>query len=229
MTVTTFAAATLTAHINACSTGLLAYGQLPSAISGCFENNGQAAFNPTSAYSCVATAPIYCQATTACAPAATATPIIPPYDNPGFESGTLGSWTEVAPATPGNLVSSISTEQVHSGQYSLKLQYNNVADDFIGWTHKVQFEPGAKYQFSFWYYSLSNLSRGTLSLKVEYPGLSIPLVVQMSTQAPLKWAQQTFTLTPTTSFGTFSVTYAATKGNVGNTMYIDDVTFTKVG
>lgn len=156
-------------------------------------------------------------------------PLIPPFDNPSFESGTLGSWTEVPPATPGNLVGSISTEQAHSGQYSLKMQFNNLADDFIAWQHKVRFEPGARYEFSFWYYSLSNQSRGTLSLKVEYPGTSLPLVIQMSAQGPGKWVQQKFSLTPSTSFGTFSVTYLSTKGTVGNSIYIDDVTFTKIG
>ncbi|KAB5511597.1 hypothetical protein GE09DRAFT_1269843 [Coniochaeta sp. 2T2.1] len=176
-------------------------------LPGFVDNIVAGRFNAPSAYSCVSRASIYCHETSACAPAAIATPIIPPFDNPSFESGILGSWTEVPPATPGNLVGSVSTEQAHSGQ--------------------VRFEPGGRYEFSFWYYSVSNQSRGTLSLKVEYPGTNIPLVIQMTSQGTGRWIQQRFTLTPTTSFGTFSVTYAATKGTVGNTIYIDDVTFTK--
>ncbi|KAL2197483.1 hypothetical protein P885DRAFT_77166 [Corynascus similis CBS 632.67] len=166
MTVTTLPAATLIAHINACNTNLQFYG-------------GQLAPERSQLYLIRLH---LLPSNLSLGSSATSTPLIPPYDNPSFETGTLGSWTEIPPKTPNNLIGSITTEQSYSGQHSLKLQYNNLADDFIGWEHRVRFEPGARYEFSFWYYSLSNQSRGTLFLKVEYPGTSLPLVVQMANQ-----------------------------------------------
>ncbi|KAK0658892.1 hypothetical protein QBC41DRAFT_187981, partial [Cercophora samala] len=185
--------------------------------------------NPLSAHACISSAPIYCQPTLACSPPpATTTPLIPPYDNPSFESGTLfGSWTQNTPTTPANFDTSISTEQAHSGTRSLKLVYNNLADDFISWEHRVRFEPGARYEFSFWYYHLVQ-HRGTLSLRVEYPGTSMPLVIQMAHQGVERWLNQKFSLTPSTSFGTVIFSYAAARGTTGgDTVWVDDVTVTK--
>jgi hypothetical protein len=141
--------------------------------------------------------------------------------------GTFGSWTEISPATPGNLVGSIDTTQSHSGQYSLKLQTTGLAVETIGWEHRVRFEPGGRYEFSFWYYHLAQV-RGTLSLRTQYPGTSIPLVIQMSTTQTGQWIQQKYSLTPSASFGTVAVTYQTTNAGVGaDTIWIDDITVTR--
>ncbi|KAK3314268.1 hypothetical protein B0H66DRAFT_568108 [Apodospora peruviana] len=220
---------TISLHASACTSALIAYSsQVVPEVSGCFANLGQAAFDPASAFSCVSAAPIYCQSTSACPPAATATsnPIIPAYDNSGFEKGDLGNWHQINPATPGNLLTTVSTDQAHTGSYSLKLTYNNLADDSTGWVHRVKFEPGGRYEFSFWYFSTSNLSRGTLSLQVQYPGQALQLVVSMTSQPTGRWIQQKFSLTPSTSFGTLSVTYQATK-TAPMIVYLDDITLTR--
>ncbi|KAM7187583.1 hypothetical protein V8F33_011139 [Rhypophila sp. PSN 637] len=230
MTITTAPSATLSAHISACTSALRGFdNQLVPEVSGCFENIGQPAFAPPSAWSCIASASIFCSSTIACAPSSTSQPIIPPYDNGSFESGSFGSWTLTPPATPDSIIGSISTEQAHSGSHSLKLQSSNLADDFASWSHRVRFEPNGRYEFAFWYYSTSNLSRGTLSLRVEYPGTSVPLVIQMTSQPTARWIQQKFSLTPAASFGTISVGYLSTRLTTGsNVVYIDDVTVTKV-
>ncbi|KAM7213960.1 hypothetical protein V8F06_010659 [Rhypophila decipiens] len=231
MTITTAPSATLSAHISACTSALRGYdNQLVPQVSGCFENVGQPAFVPASAWSCIAsTASILCSSTTACAPSSTSQPIIPPYENPSFESGSLGSWTLTPPATPDSITGSISTEQAHSGSHSLKIQSSNTADDFAAWTHRVRFEPNGRYEFAFWYYSTSNLSRGTLSLRIEYPGSNVPLVIQMTSQPTERWIQQRLSLTPAASFGTIGVGYLSTTSTAGsNVVYIDDITVTKV-
>lgn len=230
LTITTLAAPSVTAHAVACNSALRGYdAQLAPEVSSCFSNLDQpAGFNPTSAYSCISSASIYCSATSACAPVATSAPLIPAFTNPGFESGDFGSWYEIPGATPNNLVGTISTENAHNGSYSLKLQFNNLASDYVGFAHRVRFEPGGRYEFSFWYYHLA-LATGTLALRVEFPGTNLPLVIQMNSQGVNRWLQQKFTLVPSTSFGTFSVTYQSTKQTFGDTIYIDDVTMTKVG
>ncbi|KAK4163305.1 hypothetical protein QBC43DRAFT_188283, partial [Cladorrhinum sp. PSN259] len=185
-------------------------------------------FNPLSAYNCISNAGVLCTSTSACAlPTSTSAPIIPEYNNPSFESGDLGSWKYVPGSpSPGNLLSEISTEIVHSGNYSLKLQVTNSVGATDAWTHRVKFEPGARYEFAIWYYQIAR-STGTLAIRVESPVTTLSMVIQMGNQPVGMWTQQKFSLTPSTTFGTFSVTYLSVKGAVGNVIYIDDVTVTK--
>ncbi len=50
---------------------------------------------------------------------------------------------------------SVSTvEETTSSSSTEETGPTSSADGYIAWEHKVQFESGARYQFSFWYYSL---------------------------------------------------------------------------
>jgi hypothetical protein len=93
-------------------------------VAGCFSNIGRPAFAPQSAYSCVSSAYIYCQSTTAsCDPYATPTPVVA---NGGFEAGAdVGPWIPTVTSTPGNIVYSVSNGRPHSGANSLKVVFNN--------------------------------------------------------------------------------------------------------
>lgn len=230
-----FVPAARTAYINSCHTSLRGYDGIPvTQAAPCFAGYGANldSFDATSAFSCISSASIYCQSTSSCAPAATASAapiVIPEFTNNGFEHGSLENWKVAPAATPENLISSISSDVAHSGQYSLKIQFNNLASENIAISHRVRFEPGARYKYSFWYYSaITNQSPGTLGLKAEYPGSGLMLVIGTSNVAVGRWIQQTFTITPTASFGSVVITYAGTKGTVGNVFYIDDVSVTKV-
>ncbi|KAM7199741.1 hypothetical protein V8F20_005611 [Naviculisporaceae sp. PSN 640] len=231
ITASSVSSVVLSAHVSACSTSLVNYNsQLPPEVAGCFQSMGKPEFAPTSAWSCIASAPIYCSSTTVCPPSSTSTssPIIPAFDG-SFEKAASGDWSQLtAPANPGSFGISFSTEEARTGSYSLKIQSNNANVDTTTWGHRVKFEPGRSYEFAFWYYSTTNAQTGTLGLKGSWPGAGTTLVMNPRSLTVNTWKQQRFALTPSTSFGTVSIVYTSTQGTGPNVIYIDDVTVTRI-
>ena len=209
---------------SACRAAFSANGALATAVAGCFESIGRPQFNPTSAYSCVSAASVYCQSTTAsCDPLATPTPT--PI-NGGFESGDLSPWIVgqfiTSPST--NIDASVTSEQSHSGGKSLKVAFQNLDGASVRWQQAVKLVPGASYELSYWFFSANTQAYSGVDIGLSMPGKSIYINTNTDT-GPLanQWNRISTHFVAATSFGTISVGFSANKGPAGNTVYFDDI------
>lgn len=205
-----------------CQNAFSANGALATAVAGCFESLGRPQFNPTSAYSCVSTASIYCQLTTAsCDPYATpaATPI-----NGGFESGDLSPWVQKQGySSPDSFEASVTSERSHSGGRSLKFSFTNVNAASVRWEQDVKLVPGAKYELSYWWYSVNSQASCATIVGMTLPGTSVTLNIPTVNQPTNQWLPGSTTFVAPTSFGKVYIQMGGNKGSAANTMYVDDV------
>jgi hypothetical protein len=196
---------------------------LATAVAGCFGGLGGSQFNPTSAYSCLSAADVYCHSSTLpCDPSATPTPV--PF-NGGFESGDLAGWTEdqVLPSD-GNVVFSVTSELSHGGGKSFKAEYQNLNGAAVRWTQDVKLVPGAQYELSYWWYSANTDAWTGTTLALTSPGVSIFLNEQTYAGAPAnQWIRASQTFVAGASFANVAFGFGANAGPTTNTVYVDDI------
>lgn len=147
--------------------------------------------------------------------------------NGGFESGAMSSWVPVQMDTgpAGNAEVSVTNEKAHSGDYSLRLNYNNLAGAYARWVQDVKLVPGATYQVSFWWYSANNQATTSLIVGIEIGGVSTYVTRNTNGSGVSKeWVHQTVNVVvASVSVGQVFIYLGGSKGPGSNTIYVDDV------
>ncbi|KAK4180190.1 WSC domain-containing protein [Triangularia setosa] len=202
----------------------------PPAIADCFTDIKNRNFVGSSAYSCVASASVYCQATSVCvssanpsAPASQPTNILGDYG--GFENGVL--WT---PSTAsGNAISvEVSSEIVRSGNFALKAVFDNSNGSSRNYVKTVSLLPGRTYEASWWWWS-EKAGTHTVS-RMMFNGGGTTFVKDAGTQAgPAgQWVKATHQFTAGASVGSVIFSVYGNKGADSNTFYVDDISIITV-
>ncbi len=199
---------------------------LPPAISSCFKSTATKGWIGTTALSCLASVSAVCMPTTVPCGTPPPAPTQLIVDG-GFESGSLANWP-VAPGSDSTGVTiSVSTDQAHSGSYSMKVVYSGVGlpePAYVQWPNLI---PAANYQISWWSYS--TISAANLGTTLEYfsgPGQG-HLTVYNNGFPVGKWVQSTLNFTAQASWAEFLLRPYINTGAAG-VFYLDDVSLLMV-
>ncbi|KAK4188599.1 WSC domain-containing protein [Podospora australis] len=228
-----------TAFASQCRNAFLVGGSPVPAVAGCFENIGRPQFVATSAYSCVAAADVLCRTgTVAVCDGATATPTDgssgPVSTNAldpdgGFERGTLWTGTRTDSGNDDIIRVSVSSEQVHSGNHAMKVEFSGANAGSRGWTQPISgLAPGVEYEYSMWFWT-ENTSANTV-IRLQFNGGGVTFLADASTMQlgrAGQWTRYSYRFTTVTTFGSV---YFSVYGNRGaaNVFYVDDMSIARV-
>lgn len=220
-----------------CSTVMVdAQFTLPAALSSCFQGYSRPNWTPTSAYSCVATADVYCRATTVCKEDAATPTATAYYQNalvangglPGFEDGKL--WETPFGSNSGETVIQVGVSDLvsHEGQYALKVDFLNVSGGSRGWVKYITLDPGAEYVASWWWWS-DNAQANTVSRMQFTGGGGVSFLKDASTMGmpARQWVKAEQRFTAAASFARVFFSVYGNSGNARNTFYVDDISITR--
>ncbi|KAG7284517.1 hypothetical protein NEMBOFW57_010892 [Staphylotrichum longicolle] len=211
---------------------------LPTALSSCFQNYNRPSWTPTAAYSCVATADVYCHSTTVCKDAV-ATPTAPAqfYRNAlvadgevaGFEDGKLWDRPSGTNSDESVIRVGVAAGVAHEGRYALKVDFSNTNGGSRGWIKYITLDPGVEYVASWWWWSEN--AQGSTTSRMQFTGGG---GVGFLKDAPTKggptrqWVKVEQRFTTAASFGRVYFTVYGNRQDAANTFYVDDISITRV-
>lgn len=211
---------------------------LPTALSSCFQSYTRPSWTPTAAYSCVATADVYCRSATVCKDAV-ATPTAPTqfYRNAlfadgevaGFEDGKLWDLPSGSNSEESVIRVGVAEGVAHEGRYALKVDFSNTNGGSRGWAKYVTLDPGVEYVASWWWWSEN--AQGSTTSRMQFTGGG---GVGFLKDAPTKggptrqWVKVEQRFTTAASFGRVFFSVYGNRQDAANTFYVDDISITRV-
>lgn len=201
-------------------------------IASCFTNANSPSFQPMSAYSCVASAHVYCRSSVVCATTTDAAGNPLPtsgvtVDNGGFEAGR--TWPlDTSSGADSVLGVAVSADRSHSGNYALKGVFDNTSGASRTYRQLVFWEPGATYEASWWWWSENSQASTTSRMQISGAGLTFLHDAPTFGGPTGQWVRTSKTFTPTASFGDVRFTMYGNQQGGANTFYVDDIEFVKL-
>jgi hypothetical protein len=208
-------------------------GSLSTLAKTCFPSKITSATKSTDIYNCLAALPIYCTFYTP--PCSTNTytvgnvPTPTPSSyvaNPGFETGDASLWTESLMF--GAYSYGVTNSFSHSGNYSFQSIFTGPTNGLY-LTQSVSVYPTATYALSMWYYQTTNNSPNGCGAGIGIQNSGQPVSGDLDVDPAGQWIQISTTfVASTSSVAPIFIEISCNYGGV-NTIYIDDVTVTRIG
>lgn len=202
-------------------------------VATCFSGYNIPAFNANSAYTCISNQQLVCSSTitSACSTATEALGAAPTLiDLGGFESGNTEEWVLTSSSGSTEVFNAaVSTENAHTGSYSLRAAFSNTGGGNIQWGRNIAGLSPGTWEISWWWYSNNAAASTTSRIQIAMSGTSAGVFDAPTKNNPVgQWVYFSRTFTATASTARFYMTMYGNQQDAGNVFYVDDFLLKKL-